>query len=147
MAEVTGDCQVIRREWRSSLDAGHGDRVHTNELDDIQLLGARQRWTLLFINLFRNSSQARAGSGAIWVSSAVQEDGHFKILLDDDGPGVAPELQHRIFEKGISSTGGTGMGLSDARQTVEQSGGQLTYASSPRGGARFVMRVPGRSLT
>lgn len=120
--------------------------VHTYDLGDIELSGARQRWTLLFINLFRNSSQARAGSGAIWVSSAVLEGGSVKILVDDDGPGIAPELHARIFQKGISSKGGTGMGLFDARRTVEQSGGHLDYAPSPRGGARFVMMVPGRSL-
>ncbi|MFM7204273.1 MAG: sensor histidine kinase [Myxococcota bacterium] len=122
-------------------------KVYTEELGDIELSGSRQRWTLLFINLFRNSSQARAGSGAIWVSSSVQEQDHIQILVDDDGPGIPPELHSRIFLKGISSTGGTGMGLYDARRTVEQSGGRLDYDASPRGGARFRMDVPGRSST
>lgn len=120
--------------------------VHTDDLGDLELSGARQRWTLLFINLFRNSSQARAGSGAIWVSSSVLEGGSVEILVDDDGPGIPNELHARIFQKGISSRGGTGMGLFDARRTVEQSGGRLDYAPSPRGGARFVIVVPGRSL-
>lgn len=120
--------------------------VHTDDLGDIELSGARQRWTLLFINLFRNSSQARAGSGAIWVSSAMLEGGSVEILVDDDGPGIPIELHARIFQKGISSKGGTGMGLFDARRTVEQSGGHLNYKPSPRGGARFVMMVSGRSL-
>lgn len=72
--------------------------------------------------------------------------GSVEILVDDDGPGIPTELHDRIFQKGISSKGGTGMGLFDARRTVEQSGGHLDYKPSPRGGARFVIRVPGRSL-
>lgn len=68
------------------------------------------------------------------------------ILLEDTGEGI-PEADHsRIFDKFYrlagSPTGGTGLGLSIARGIVEAHQGQIWVENSPKGGARFLIRLP-----
>jgi signal transduction histidine kinase len=71
------------------------------------------------------------------------------ISVTDDGPGIAPEDQERIFERfyrvsGASSAGpaGTGLGLAIARGIVELHGGKLWVESTPGHGSTFRMQLP-----
>jgi signal transduction histidine kinase len=67
-----------------------------------------------------------------------------RIAVMDDGPGIPPDAQTSIFERGSSLAGGTGVGLSLARALVEADGGQLRLASTRP--ARFEIRLrPPRS--
>jgi signal transduction histidine kinase len=58
---------------------------------------------------------------------------------------VAPELAGRIFDPYVTGkSGGTGLGLALARQTVEMHGGTIALEPTPGGGATFVVRMPVR---
>jgi len=67
------------------------------------------------------------------------------IDVDDNGPGVDPELQHRIFDA-FFTTGsvgsGTGLGLSISHRLVEDMGGTISVQSEPGHGTRFRIRLP-----
>ncbi len=71
------------------------------------------------------------------------------ILIDDDGPGVAPDLREEAFKPftrldGARSrvTPGTGLGLGLARDTARAHGGDVYLEDSPLGGLRVRMRLP-----
>jgi len=65
------------------------------------------------------------------------------VLVDDDGPGIAPDRREsvfRAFESGAD--GGTGLGLTIARDIARAHGGDIVLEGSPMGGLRARMRLP-----
>ncbi|WP_042220424.1 sensor histidine kinase [Oceanobacillus manasiensis] len=73
------------------------------------------------------------------VSIKVQkQDNSARILIEDDGEGVAEELMPHIFHRFVKGkTGETGLGLAIARAIIEQSNGKITVHKSEQGGAKF----------
>lgn len=94
-------------------------------------------------NLVLNALQAvPRNSGHVQVS-VMEEDDWLVIVVDDNGPGVAPELQDHVFEANVTSKeGGTGLGLALVKGVVEAHSGFIRYGESPLGGARFEARIP-----
>jgi signal transduction histidine kinase len=74
--------------------------------------------------------------------------GELRFSVSDQGPGVPPAEQERIFEAGYrgstsAGTPGSGIGLSIARQLAEEHGGTLDVHSDGRTGTTFTIRLPG----
>ncbi|MFD9632075.1 sensor histidine kinase [Streptomyces violascens] len=67
------------------------------------------------------------------------------VTIDDAGPGIPPALVGSLFERFHSASGSTGLGLSIASWVAHTHDGTLTVETSPRGGARFVLRLPGHT--
>jgi signal transduction histidine kinase len=68
-----------------------------------------------------------------------------RLSVRDDGPGVAADMQRRLFDPGVSSkTGGWGIGLALARRIVEQQhGGRVSFHPGEQGrGSVFVLEFP-----
>jgi two-component system, OmpR family, osmolarity sensor histidine kinase EnvZ len=75
--------------------------------------------------------------------------GSVEIVVDDDGPGVPRDSREDVFKPFFrldpsrnEETGGTGLGLTIARDILRSHGGDLTLGDSPLGGLRAVLRVP-----
>lgn len=89
----------------------------------------------------------RYGEAPVTVS-AVQNDRHFRVVVEDSGPGVPPEFVPRLFERFTRSPelqrekGGSGLGLAIARSYAHAHGGQLLYEQAQPHGARFELVVP-----
>jgi signal transduction histidine kinase len=69
------------------------------------------------------------------------------MVVEDDGPGIAPELEQRIFERfvrgGRDGGRGSGLGLAIVRAVAESHGGTVTLEHPVSGtGTRFVIRMP-----
>ena len=66
------------------------------------------------------------------------------ILVADNGPGIPPEEEPKIFQAFYSTKGqkGTGLGLAAAQKIVEEHGGRIVLRSKPGEGATFVIRLP-----
>ncbi|HYC76890.1 MAG TPA: ATP-binding protein [Planctomycetota bacterium] len=104
----------------------------------------------VFLNLLLNAAKAirsagRAG-GRVTVS-AVREtapDGAPRVafLVDDDGPGIAPENLPKLFDPFFTTGGGSGLGLAVTYGIVRAHGGEIVAENRPEGGARFVVRLP-----
>ncbi len=65
------------------------------------------------------------------------------VTVDDDGPGIPPERRESVFLPFESdATGGTGLGLTIARDIVRAHGGEIVLEDSPLGGLRARIRLP-----
>lgn len=84
----------------------------------------------------------------VWV--AVEGDVNaVEIIVDDDGPGIPAAQRDEVFrpfyrlEKSRNpKTGGLGLGLAIAQDTIHAHGGEVLLKDSPKGGLRVVVRVP-----
>jgi signal transduction histidine kinase len=74
-----------------------------------------------------------------------------EVVIEDDGPGVPAEIEHRLFQPFVTGRGrdarrpGTGLGLATAARWLERHGGTLRHERPSKGGARFILRWPLRS--
>ena len=94
-------------------------------------------------NLLLNALQATPAGGHVTIESNCDGDGiHFAV--SDSGPGIAAELQARIWEPFFSTRQrGTGLGLAIVRKRMEEAGGSARLAPSRNGkGARFELHLP-----
>lgn len=99
-------------------------------------------------NLLSNALRYTPPGGSVLVGISNQ-DGYVEVRVTDTGPGIsADELPH-LFERFYRADrarsrdqGGSGLGLTIARQLAEMHGGTLTAANAPEGGAVFLLRLP-----
>ena len=92
-------------------------------------------------NLLTNAVQALEGTGEI-VIRGQRDEMWDSITVQDDGPGVPPDVRDRLFEPLFSTkTKGTGLGLTICRQILEKHRGTLTLVESTRGAA-FRITLP-----
>jgi signal transduction histidine kinase len=97
-----------------------------------------------FGNVLRNAVEASPPDGVIDLAARAEESG-VRIEIRDHGGGVAPDLAEHIFDPYVTGkSGGTGLGLALARQTVELHQGSIELEPTPGGGATFVVRIRGR---
>ena len=90
-------------------------------------------------NLFDNARR----HGASVVLSARAVAGGVSIVVDDNGPGIPPDRRAQVlraFESGHG--GGTGLGLTIARDIVRAHGGEMELGSAPEGGLRVRLYLP-----
>jgi two-component system, OmpR family, sensor histidine kinase MtrB len=106
-----------------------------------------RRLQQVLANLLDNAD--RYGGGATCVTVERAGDHMFRIVVDDDGPGVPEHERERIFQRftrgAVALAGdrrGSGLGLALCTNHVELHGGRLWVDSSPSGGARFVVELP-----
>lgn len=97
-------------------------------------------------NLLTNAAQAAKAlsSPQVRLHSYMSADGAV-ISVRDNGPGIAPEMQQRIFEPFYTtrrSLGGTGLGLALCREYAMRMGAELSLWSAPGRGACFRVKMP-----
>lgn len=109
-------------------------------------------------NFVHNASDATNGLGKVIVrtsqctldTQAAQDNEleageYIELQVEDNGPGIAPEIQARLFEPLFTTKGagkGTGLGLSSVRGVVEMRGGRVSVKSIPGQGAVFSVLLP-----
>ncbi|MBL8900501.1 MAG: HAMP domain-containing protein [Planctomycetes bacterium] len=114
---------------------------------DGEVIADREELRRVFLNLVDNAFQALLGaqreSGCIAIEMAEGEAGFWRIAIRDDGPGIPPEAQPRLFEPYFSTkTTGTGLGLAICRRIAREMGGELELGSTGPEGTTLVLRVP-----
>ena len=117
--------QALALEGVDALGDTPGDRVQLRQV---------------FVNLIENASQA-AERGAIAITG-WREPGRLALAVEDDGPGVSPDVRRRLFEPLVTTKArGIGLGLALVKRIVERHGGTISYEPKDKG-ARFVVRLP-----
>ncbi len=97
------------------------------------------------VNLLTNAYEA-AGKGGMVRLSVVVDDRGSALVIEDSGPGIAREVQPRLFEPLVTTkTGGTGLGLALVKRVVELHGGAIAVDKGELGGARFTVLFGARS--
>ncbi|MHA1652861.1 MAG: PAS domain S-box protein [Candidatus Thorarchaeota archaeon] len=81
--------------------------------------------------------------GSVRVTIRVERtDGTALVHVSDNGPGIPPRIKERLFEQGVSTSGG-GMGLCLSREIMRALGGDLRLESTEIGkGSTFLITVP-----
>ena len=86
---------------------------------------------------------ARRHARHVLLAAVPQGSRNVQVIVDDDGPGIPPERRESVFrpfESGAS--GGTGLGLTIARDIIRAHGGEIFLEDSPLGGLRARIRLP-----
>ncbi len=104
--------------------------------------------TRIVQNLLANALRVTPAQGEIRVAVAAQ-DSHILVRVNDNGPGIAPELRERIFDKFAQAedrrarkTHTTGLGLTFCKLAVQAHGGQIGVDSELGQGASFWFTLP-----
>jgi two-component system phosphate regulon sensor histidine kinase PhoR len=110
-----------------------------------------ERLRRILENLVDNAVKYTPERGRVEVTTSPGPDGSARIEVADDGPGIAPEHQARVFERFYRvdkarsrELGGTGLGLSIVKHLAEGMGASVTVESEPGKGSRFIVTLPGR---
>jgi len=120
----------------------------TKEGHDVTLAGDELHLTNVISNLLDNALKY-SGENAI-INIHLQETNDKLIFsIRDNGPGIAPEYQKKVFEKffrvptgNIHNTKGYGLGLSYVHSVVESHGGKIHVESEPGKGSLFIIVLP-----
>jgi len=135
VVEAAGELGPVSAEHEIVLD------VHPAIVD-----AARDELHRLTINLLENSLRHTPPGTRIRVATAASE-GQATLVVEDNGPGVPPELAPTMFERfvrGAGDRGGSfGLGLAIVKAVAETHGGSVSLQSPEHGtGARFVVSLP-----
>jgi len=124
-------------------------RVHCRYVGPFPaLLMQRRHASEAFINVLQNAREALEPKGGnIYVRARCLGDRLIEVSIQDDGPGIPPDKQGRIFEAYYTTKEkGTGLGLATVKHTLELYGGSVRVESELGKGARFVLSFPAKSL-
>jgi signal transduction histidine kinase len=109
---------------------------------ELEAIVDRDHLQQAMMNLLLNGIDAAGPGGHIRVS-ALRNNGHVEIDVEDSGPGLSTEQQERVFEAFYTTkNSGTGMGLAITRTLLEKMGATIQYVSSSPG-AHFRILLPG----
>jgi signal transduction histidine kinase len=132
---------VAAQRARLSVPAGVtvrdevGDGLPVVQVDAVQI-------GQVVYNMLVNAVQAVEGRGGIVTVTCRADASHLRLHVQDDGPGVPPELRAKIFEPLFTTKArGIGLGLAVSRSLAENNGGSLTLDDGGAG-ARFTLALP-----
>ena len=112
---------------------------------DLQVLADTNRISLVLSNLVVNAIRHTPSGGTVDLRS-TSSDGTVRFEVKDTGEGVSPEFRERIFEKFFqvpgAQTGGSGLGLTIAREIVLAHGGKIGVESDVGKGSTFWFTLP-----
>ncbi len=119
------------------------------------VIGDEARLRQVIVNLLANA-RVHTPAGSHVTTTLEREGGTLIVRIHDDGPGIAPEVRDRLFERfarGDSSrerrTGSTGLGMSIALAIVQSHGGSIDVESSTAPedhGTTFTIRLPAAAV-
>jgi signal transduction histidine kinase len=95
------------------------------------------------VNLVNNAIDALGDHGTVTVSTGTEGD-MAVVSVADDGPGMPPEVEKRVFEPFFSTKGadGTGLGLAMVYAFVQRHRGRVSLETAPGKGTRFTLCFP-----
>ncbi|MBI5292758.1 MAG: HAMP domain-containing protein [Chloroflexi bacterium] len=141
IAQVSEGLEAQAREKGVTLNIESGGPLPPVEADE-------QRITQVLFNLIANALRHTPAGGTV-TTSAEARDGRVLVSVRDTGTGIPPEDLPHIFERfyradrsRARATGGSGLGLTIARQIVEAHGGQIWAQSWLGAGSTFAFSLP-----
>ncbi len=141
--------QVWRQAWDAVLTASAGRAAVLREEGlsaNTRCLADSFRLERVFRNIFENSFAACGDPVQVEVicrETELQGLPSLRITIRDNGPGLTPEQRQRIFERFYTTRpGGTGLGMTIARNIIEAHGGVITLGEERAVGVEIVILLP-----
>ncbi len=137
--------QAVQRLVAPAWSAAGGSVEVSVEPASLALRTDAAQLEQVLINLAQNAWQACAGRPQaepprLLIEVRLSRGARLRLTVADNGPGVAPGLESRIFTPFFTTReGGSGVGLAVVRQLVHGLGGTVRHAKRPGGGACFVL--------
>jgi PAS domain S-box-containing protein len=129
--EVVAILQEVAAHKRVAVRTEVDDRLVATRIDPSRL-------KQVLYNYLSNALKFTPVGGRIAVRALVVDATRWRLEVEDNGPGIAPEHLHRLFRKfeqidasPARSQGGTGLGLSLTRRLVKAQGGEVGVHSEP----------------
>ncbi len=167
IAEMTADVAEMDRMIEGYLAFARGERVEQAEPADLSRLleevaaAARRAGATVSVDVpagltlkLRENAARRAitnlvdnarrhAAHTVMLSAAPSGSRSVQVIVDDDGPGIPADRRESVFRPFESGAGGgTGLGLTIARDIVRAHGGEIVLEQSPLGGLRARVRFP-----
>ena len=132
--------------------AGEKVKLHIGEIDQVQVMGDRDRLKQVLVNLAGNAIQYTPAGGQ--VTLGLEKDGsQARVTVSDTGPGIPTQDLPHIFERFYrgersrkrtsgSQSSGFGLGLSIAYWITRSHGGSIEVDSREGQGTTFCVRIP-----
>jgi signal transduction histidine kinase len=143
----TVDLAALAAEAVIMLDASAEERdvvIQLNADRPLPASGEERAVIQILVNLIGNAVRHSPEGGMVTLQF-VGTPGTASVTVADQGPGIAPADQQRIFERferGNDQGGGTGLGLAISRRLARSLGGDVTLESAPGEGAHFTLTLP-----
>jgi signal transduction histidine kinase len=120
-----------------------------DKVPNIQVRGNQQSLAQVLVILLDNAIKYSSENKTIYVSGSKKNKTAY-LSVRDEGQGISPEDLPHIFERFYradqsrtkSETNGYGIGLSIAKKIIEQHGGKISVASTPKVGTTFSIELP-----
>jgi signal transduction histidine kinase len=141
---------VDPQTWFAELDelleplaAGRAIRLECSVLTGDHLRIDPDRMTRAIYNLAANAVEAMPRGGDLTLRLSKPDD-QFHIEVADTGPGIPEEIRARLFDAFVTfgKKGGTGLGTSIAKKTVEDHGGTISFTTEAGRGTTFHILLP-----
>ncbi len=127
-------------QWRM-----HNVRVLREGLSDAAVTADPDQLEQVLLNLLSNAVDAMPRGGAVRLLLGQDPDGRVRLEVADEGVGIPPEIQDRIFDPFFSTKEigkGTGLGLAISYGILKDHGGDILVRSKPGQGTTFTLLLP-----
>jgi signal transduction histidine kinase len=141
------DLSDVVTDAASELEPVAGDHeISVSAPRGLEIQGARDELHRLVLNLMENALR-HTDPGTAVEASVERVNGEVVLAVEDDGPGIPPEMHEKVFERFFRGegdrSGSSGLGLSIVRAVADSHHGRVTLEPPLDGrGARFVVRFP-----
>ena len=142
------DLRDLAHDAADRVRLASGREVGVEARGETTVVGDPVRLLEVVTNLVDNAARHSTPGTPILVTLRP-DDGSVVVAVTDEGPGMAPEEQDRLFRpftKGPRPGSGFGLGLAITRSIVHAHGGSIEVVSSPETGTTMSVRIPRRSL-
>ncbi len=110
------------------------------------LLAQPEHISEVFVNVIQNAREALCNNGEIQIKTSYEGDYRFRVVIEDNGPGIPADLLESVFEPyHTTKERGTGLGLAIVRHNTELYGGTVEIESKLGKYTRFNLLFPGRT--
>lgn len=155
LIESVADAQIAGPDHTFELDLSAVFGADEDLDEQLPLVrGDEQRLRQVLANLLANARLHTPAGTHVWVK-LLQEDGRYRIVVADNGPGISPQLRGKLFERFTRADasrnrqgGSTGLGLAICAAIAQAHGGSVQLADSAdylddaAQGACFVLSLP-----
>jgi len=140
VGDVLSDVVLFTRRFASQsrveIEERYAENLPTVMADADQL-------KQVFVNLISNAVQVMEDSGGLIVVETATDNGFVSVSVHDNGPGIAPEDQSKVFDPFYSTRSeGTGLGLTMVHRIVDEHSGHIEVESESGAGTRFTVSLP-----